>query len=108
MKENKLISGCSDRIRANITYPELLAQLAEECSELAQAALKYRRTMVKGNPTPVRGGVASAGMLEEIADVLLVLQVMGIDLEANHITTVREYKASRWVNRLEGTGYVST
>lgn len=56
----------------------------------------------------MRGGVASAGMLEEVADVLLVLQVMGIDLEANHITTVREYKASRWVNRLEGAGHVST
>lgn len=61
MKENKLISGCSDRIRANITYPELLAQLAEECSELAQASLKYRRTMVKGNPTPCGAGLPAPG-----------------------------------------------
>ena len=32
---------------------ELLCGLAEECSELAQAALKLRRTYDQTNPTPV-------------------------------------------------------
>lgn len=32
---------------------ELLAQLAEECSEAAKAALKLRRVRNGANPTPV-------------------------------------------------------
>ena len=32
----------------------LLCQIAEEDAELAQAALKYRRTMSEENPTPVQ------------------------------------------------------
>lgn len=105
MKKNDLIDGCSNRIRANLSYPALLAQLAEECAELSHAALKYRRAMVKENPTPVKTSAASAAMLEEIADILLVLRVIGIDMDSGYIVRVQEYKASRWVDRLDGKEY---
>ena len=50
---------------------ELLAGLAEEAAELAQAALKLRRTLDGRNPTPVSTGDASRKLNEEFADVLL-------------------------------------
>ena len=49
---------------------ELLAGLAEEATELAQAALKMRRTLDKSNPTPMTTGDASRNLNEEFADVL--------------------------------------
>ena len=35
-----------------IGLPAMLEQLAEECSELAQASLKYARLLRGENPTP--------------------------------------------------------
>ena len=40
-------------IKKKLPLTELLAGLAEECTELAQAALKLRRVFDKTNPTPV-------------------------------------------------------
>lgn len=40
----------------NLPKAEILAQLAEEASELAQAALKLRRAIDKENPTPKKSG----------------------------------------------------
>ena len=36
----------------SIGLPAVLEQLAEECSELAQASLKYARLLRGENPTP--------------------------------------------------------
>ena len=36
----------------SIGLPAVLEQLAEECSELAQASLKYARLLRGDNPTP--------------------------------------------------------
>ena len=81
---------------------ELLCQLAEEASELAQAALKYRRTLSHANPTPVTRREAEKKLLEEIADVKLCLHVSGFEavrhkIEVNRTITA---KAERWLNRL--------
>ena len=83
---------------------ELLAQLAEEASELAQAALKVRRTIVKDNPTPVTRRQAEDALLEEIADVKLCLHVCGYERVRDKITVNRiiSEKANRWLTRLEG------
>ena len=48
---------------------ELLCGLAEECSELAQAALKLRRAYDQTNPTPVDPDDAYEKLCEEVADV---------------------------------------
>lgn len=45
---------------------ELLAQLAEECSEAAKAALKLRRARDGVNPTPVSEEKASATSLRSL------------------------------------------
>lgn len=78
---------------------ELLAGLAEEATELAQAALKMRRTLDGRNPTPVSTGDASRSLNEEFADVLLCAAVLGFDRE--EIARIIREKAARWSTRLE-------
>ena len=48
---------------------EILAQLAEEASELAQAALKLRRALDGTNPTPKSVEECEENLLEELADI---------------------------------------
>ena len=92
-----------DTIRQKVPQEELLAQLAEEASELAQAALKLRRVYSGVNPTPVTRREAFANLLEEIADVRLLVLVLGLDTPFYRIDCERtmEAKLSRWVSRLE-------
>lgn len=87
-----------------LSTPELLAGLAEESAELAQAALKYRRTFSNINPTPVTGAEAYENLLEEIADVELYLDQLRLGYrftEANvKINHIKERKLQRWKERL--------
>ena len=90
-------------IRQKIGMGEVLAQLAEEATELAQAALKYRRAITMTNPTPVTMEEALEELREEIADVDLCLIVAGDVREAADDEIYRmEAKRARWVIRLGG------
>ena len=83
-----------EKIKQHIPQDELLAQLAEECAELSQAALKLRRALTGINPTPVT--------VEETADVY---NVMGLLLDAAdnaEIYSIIRRKKERWLKRLEG------
>ena len=85
--------------------PELLCQLAEEASELSTAALKLRRAITKINPTPKSEEECRDNLAEELADVSLCLDVLGIDttdraLMLTMVKTVNR-KCQRWVKRLE-------
>lgn len=101
MSENKYIFE-------KLKMSEVLAQLAEECSELGKAALKLRRVIDGRNPTPVTIIEASENMAEEIADVLLCLEVIGFELdELDGFKGIMDAKRKRWVTRLqerEGAG----
>ena len=90
-------------IRENLSQEELLTQLAEECSELSKAALKLRRVYNGENPTPVRRPEAYDNVIEEIADVFLVIDVLGFsDLEhMKKIVKIMESKTERWAQRLK-------
>lgn len=92
-----------DTIREMLPLAELMTQLAEEASELAQAALKYRRTLSNANPTPVTRRQAEDKLLEEIADVKLCLHVAGFEAVRHKISVNRTItaKAERWLKRLE-------
>lgn len=92
-------------IRTTVTMDELLAGLAEEAAELAQAALKYRRTLTRANPTPTTPEAARAAMLEEIADVELYLSIIGFYKDKSDINALADHtrdKLDRWVERLQG------
>jgi hypothetical protein len=88
-------------IREHVPLEELLAQLAEEASELAQAALKLRRTYSDTNPTPVSRSEAWAALSEEIADVELVLRVLDMDRPSMGRSSIKCAKTARWAGRIK-------
>lgn len=92
-------------VRGKLSDPELLAQMAEEAAELAQAALKMRRVIDGTNPTPVTFQQAHDNLLEEISDVetcvaaLLYNTPTAVKVRAD----LRAQKLERWAGRLLGT-----
>ena len=94
----------TDRDKKIMEYmgePEMLSQLAEECCELGQAALKLRRVLDKKNPTPVTEEEARANLVEEAADVYNALGFL-LNVE-DHINAynIIQRKKDRWLGRLE-------
>lgn len=79
--------------------PALLEQLAEECSELAQAALKMARLERGENPTPKTLDECFEEIIEEMADVKLCIWVVeairGFNLSCNCYR-----KRERWAQRI--------
>ena len=91
------------KINDYLTTPDLLCQLAEEDSELAQAALKLKRAMAGTNPTPMSVEECVANMDEEIADVSLLVDLLGYNKREHLLSQgrVAQRKAERWLKRLE-------
>lgn len=74
-----------------------LEQLAEEASELAQAALKVIRAEgLSKNPTPEKKALSN--LVEEAGDVLMVMELLGL-VPSN--TTEDNPKWRRWSDRLD-------
>lgn len=86
-------------ITDKIPVTELLAGLAEEATELAQAALKLRRCYDGTNPTPADPDIQYECFLEEIGDVELYLDQMSINRQV--IADYKAAKLERWKRRLE-------
>ena len=78
---------------------EILSQLAEECSELAQAANKLRRVL--HGTTPVSREEAVSMLTEEIGDVFLMLDCVAgwglTSIRAAERSAMR--KNERWYER---------
>lgn len=92
----------SDRIIEILPEPELLAALAEECSELAQAALKLRRFLDGTNWTPKTRIECIDSVWEELGDVLACLVAAGFLTEEQPVRDfLSKEKADRWLARLE-------
>ena len=104
----------------NITKVDQLLQIAEEASELSAAAAKYVRVLRGINPSPLSCTQACENVAEEIADVLVTLNVFGainvnademrITIDSRIFQTMAE-KTERWAGRLldakirKGGGY---
>lgn len=83
-----------------LSNEELLAQLAEEAAELGHAALKLRRVYDGTNATPVPKEDALKSLMEEVADVQLVLETLGLNVNPKY-AEIRQAKLDRWVQRLD-------
>lgn len=88
---------------------ELLFQLAEECGELAQAALKLRRARTGTNPTPRTERECIENLAEEYADIGLVYVLIRAildepELSDERLQVVQTRKAARWAGRLDAQG----
>lgn len=88
-----------------VTFPsvglspeELTVGLAEECGELAQAACKLHRALNGLNPTQINKNTAIGMIVEELGDVLLYLDQLGINPEDAELNM--KFKYERWVERL--------
>ena len=79
----------------------ILEQLAEECAELAKAALKLSRVMRKENPTPVTVNDAFDNFVEEIGDVRLLLRITDFMYDTIQTQDIEKYKLQRWENRIK-------
>lgn len=90
-------------IRNSLTKEDLLLQLAEECAELGKAGLKMARVLIGRNPTPIKRPEAFNNLIEEYADVLLCMEVLGMETEEVYsmIREIQAEKLSRWKQRIE-------
>lgn len=89
-------------IPEKIGMPAVLEQCAEECTELAQACLKIARKMRQENPTPATMDILMKDFNEEIADVMVCLNVI-VDsgfISNEAIDSVMMTKQNRWEERL--------
>ena len=82
-------------ILEEIGEPAVLEQLAEECTELAQAALKLARILREENPTPISRKEAREKLVDEKQDVMNCLYVHG-NVGLNY------EKLQRWEDRIKG------
>lgn len=101
----------SKKVSDILPKTEILAQLAEEASELAQAALKLRRALDGTNPTPKSVEECLENIQEKMADVFVCLTMFGKSAERDGILIYNRYmekvikiedeKEARWFSRLE-------
>ncbi len=98
-------------IASKLSREDILCQLAEEASELAQAALKLRRAITGTNLTPVSENGANHTLNEEIVDVAVAVEawfksvIIGIDeIGTDDIKSAlgvfADVKITRWAQRL--------
>ena len=100
-----------DYVACKLPIGERLAQLAEEATELAKAALKYRRTTVKGaSPTNVNAHDALENLIEEIEDVKMCVDTLqlGDTIPDSVMAKWRAYKMPRWVERIKAASKKGT
>lgn len=95
-----------DNILSKIGYEAALMQLAEEASELSQAASKMARYIHGTNPvSPSLDENKLRNMLvEEFSDTCLSAHICGINVDNDLI----DKKAKRWINRINGDNTVTT
>jgi NTP pyrophosphatase (non-canonical NTP hydrolase) len=92
-----------DYIVEHLSAEDLLCQIAEEASELSQAALKLRRDITQTNPTPVTPKDATKDLIEEYGDVMNAVNAFLIKkniLWTPTDTFQKEIKLIRWEKRL--------
>ena len=88
-------------ISGNLTARTAYEGLAEECCELAQAALKVIRAADGENPTPVSFEDATEKIKEEAGDVMMYLELLRYLPRG---TTKDNPKWNRWAKRIRENG----
>lgn len=92
------------KIQELLPKEEILAQCAEECSELAKACHKLRRVYDRTNPTPVTESEAASNLIEEFADVVNCLDCLDFfesEFVMDTIKLIIDKKRERWIGRIE-------
>ena len=82
-------------IAEKIGLPAMYEQLAEECIELALAALKRARIIRKENPTPKTAEEVDKNLIEEVTDVALCASELKLQFDPD----LWERKINRFQHR---------
>lgn len=72
----------------------MLRQLAEECCELSQAALKAIRAHNRETPVPLKE--ATDNLIEEMADVQLMLDVVRFGVYPHRNFDIAKIYSTKW------------
>ncbi len=99
---NSQVGLMLDTVRKAVPAPALYEALAEEATEVAQAALKMARIQRQENPTPVDLVDATKSLNEELTDLLLCMDVVNMHADQN----LAMAKLNRWISRLAQAGKV--
>ena len=83
-----------------IGRPAAGEQLAEECVEMSHAAMKYARILRGDSPTPVTLEETWSRLSEELCDVLVCADVLGLMPDVGMMYEKRQ----RWIKRLTDGG----
>ena len=97
----------TDFVKDNLLTSDVYLALAEEASELAQAAAKQARILIGNNPSPVSPEDGESNVLEELADVYVCANVLYGRTKDYYVSDVMGKKLSRWVSRLSDNEYVT-
>ena len=84
-----------------LTPADLWGQLAEEASELAQAALKMQRLELGNNPPRKTTQECINNVIEEHSDVDFCFKLLRWD-DNKEMEVVQKAKAGRWMSTLKG------
>lgn len=78
-------------------------QLVEECAELIQAVIKYRRAAAKGEDEKL---IALSNLVEEIADVEIMIEQIKhlLQIQDEDILALKQFKINRTKERIDGRG----
>ena len=78
-----------------IGLPAELEQTAEECAELAKAAVKLARVLYGEKPTPVTEEQAEKDLIEEYSDVVQCAKELGINDTAESTLSITDDRKQR-------------
>lgn len=84
-------------IKTQIFEAARYEQLAEECTELAKAALKKARKIRRQNYTPLTMAEIDDNLIEEFNDVVLAAKTCDLEIDKDIISA----KLQRWIDRVE-------
>lgn len=94
-------------VRDNLLVSDLYLALAEEASELAQAAAKQARIIIGNNPSSITAKDGENNVLEELADVYVCANVLYGRTKDDYVSDVMSKKLARWASRLSDNEYVT-
>ena len=100
MDEQNLFGEKLDKIRRMVPAPALYEAIAEEAAELSHAALKRARILRGENPTPADEIEVVKNFKEEVNDVILMMNVLGLSNDDELMLA----KMDRWIRRLSENG----
>ena len=93
---NSTIIPIVEELTRSVPMKDICVMLAEEASELAQAASKMYRQDSDAIPTPIEYDEAMKKLIEEYTDVIVAASVMRLQPSS----LIFEQKAERWLDRI--------